>query len=459
MYFEKAGLKEIRDKNFKWGVSSSAYQTEGSFEEDGKGHSIWDVFTNRKDYRGHNANIACDFYNNFQQDLEILKSLGIPNFRFSLSWPRLMPGGNSILNSKGIDFYNRVIDKCLELNVEPWITLYHWDLPHAIEMKGGWVNRDIVSWFSEYAECSALKFGDRVKNWMVLNEPMVFTGAGYFMGVHAPGKRGLRNFLPAMHHAALAQAEGGRILKEYIADGNIGTTFSCSHIEPLRNIQKDATAAGRVDALLNRLFIEPVLGMGYPQELKIIKRVSDYMKAGDEKSMKFDFDFIGLQNYTREVVKYSLFTPYLHARIIKAADRKVPLTAMGWEVYPPAMYHVLKKFSSYPGIKKIIVTENGAAFPDTVQNGTISDDRRVEFLQKNIEQIIRAKKEGVNVDGYFVWSLTDNFEWAEGYHPRFGLVYVDFETQQRIVKSSGYWYKEFIRAFQMQNIHAELTED
>jgi beta-glucosidase len=453
MAFDKNDLREVLGKDFKWGVSTSAYQTEGSFEDDGKGHSIWDVFTNRKGYKGHNANTACDFYNNFPQDLLLLKSLGIPNFRFSLSWPRLIPGGHSISNPKGVDFYNRVIDKCLELNIEPWLTLYHWDLPQAIEAKGGWVNRDIVSWFSEYAEFCALRFGDRVKNWIVLNEPLVFTGAGYFLGAHAPGKKGLKNFLPAMHHAALAQAEGGRILKGHIPDVQVGTTFSCSHIDPFRCLQRDEAAAVRVDALLNRLFIEPVLGMGYPKELKILKRVSNHFQEGDEKLLKFDFDFIGLQNYTREVVKYSLFTPYLHAGIVKAAERKVPLTAMGWEVYPPAMYHILKKFNSYPGVKKIIVTENGAAFPDDVQNGIISDDKRLDFIQNNIEQLIRAKKEGVKVEGYFVWSLTDNFEWAEGYHPRFGLVHVNFETQQRIIKSSGYWYKELIEAFEMEHLY------
>lgn len=451
--FDKGDLREVFGKDFKWGVSTSAYQTEGSFEEDGKGHSIWDVFTNRKDYKGHNANTACDFYNTFSQDLLLLKTLGIPNFRFSLSWPRLIPGGHSISNPKGVDFYNRVIDQCLELNIEPWLTLYHWDLPHAIEIKGGWVNRDIVSWFSEYAELCAIKFGDRVKKWMVLNEPMVFTGAGYFMGVHAPGKKGLKNFLPAMHHAALAQAAGGRILKERITDAEIGTTFSCSHIDPFRNIPRDEAAAARVDALLNRLFIEPSLGMGYPEELKILKRVSDYFLSGDEKLLRFDFDFIGLQNYTREVVKYSLFTPYLHAKIVKAEKRKVPLTEMGWEVYPRAMYHILKKFNEYPGVKKIIITENGAAFPDKMENDFIMDSDRIDFLYQNIRYMAKAKKEGVKVDGYFVWSLTDNFEWAEGYHPRFGLVHVNFKTQQRIIKSSGYWYKEMISAFEQIENH------
>jgi beta-glucosidase len=453
MGFGKDDLREVLGKDFKWGVSTSAYQIEGSFEADDKGHSIWDVFTNRKDYKGHNANTACDFYNNFSQDLLLLKSLGIPNFRFSLSWPRVIPGGHSIFNPKGVDFYNRVIDHCLELNIEPWVTLYHWDLPHAIEIKGGWVNRDIVSWFSEYAELCAIKFGDRVKNWIVLNEPMVFTGAGYFMGVHAPGKKGLKNFLPAMHHAALAQAAGGRILKEHIPDAEVGTTFSCSHIDPYRNIPRDEIAAAKVDALLNRLFIEPSLGMGYPKELKILKRVSDYFLPDDEKLLKFNFDFIGLQNYTREVVKYSLFTPYLHASIVKAEKRKVPLTEMGWEIYPKAMYHILKKFNAYPGVKKIIITENGAAFTDKVENNSISDSDRIDFLRQNIEQLARAKKEGVKVGGYFVWSLIDNFEWAEGYHPRFGLVHVNFETQERIIKSSGYWYKEMIRAFEQAETH------
>lgn len=440
---------ERRDfgEEFRWGVAVSAYQIEGAHDVEGKGHSIWDIFTNKKGnvLNEHTGNTACDFYNRYNQDISLLKLLNIPNFRFSLSWPRILPSGHFYVNRKGIEYYDRLIDCCLSQGIEPWVTLYHWDLPHELELMGGWTNRDILYWFGDYAELCAKHFGDRVKKWMVLNEPMVFTGAGYFLGIHAPGKRGMKNFIPAMHHATLAMGEGGRRLREFVKDAEIGTTFSCSHIEPVSQKDKDVKAAIRVDALLNRLYIEPILGLGYPQELrKPLLSVEKYIKADDESNMPFDFDFIGIQNYTREIVKYSWWTPYLQASIVGAKERKVPHTLMKWEVYPEAIYQMLKKFHAYPNIKKLMVTENGAAFNDVVFDGRVQDSQRLQFIQDNIRQVLRAKNEGINVDGYFIWTLTDNFEWAEGFHPRFGIVHVDFDTQKRTVKESGLWYRDFL---------------
>ncbi len=435
-------------KDFYWGITTAAFQVEGSCDVDGKGASIWDTFTKKKGAikDAHHANTACDFYQVYEQDIALIKQLNIPNFRFSISWSRIMPTGEKPVNQLGIDFYNRLIDHCLANGIEPWITLYHWDLPQALEKRGGWTNRDIVSWFSEYTQVCAHYFGDRVKNWIVMNEPMVFTGAGYFLGIHAPGRTGLKNFLPAIHHAVLCMAEGGRILRRMLPDAQIGTTFSCSHVDPFSNKPRDIAAASRADALFNRLFIEPILGLGYPdKDVPVLKKLNKYIQPGDEEKMRFDFDFIGLQNYTREIIKYSLFTPYLHARLIKAEKRNVPLTTMRWEVYPQAIYHILKKFDGYTQIKNILITENGAAFPDTVTNGQVEDHKRLKYIQDNIEQIWKAKQEGVNVNGYFIWTLTDNFEWAEGYHPRFGIVHVDFDTQQRTVKASGKWYADFLK--------------
>jgi beta-glucosidase len=275
---------------------------------------------------------------------------------------------------------------------------------------------------------------------------MVFTGAGYFLGVHAPGKKGLGNFLAAAHHAAMCQAEGGRIVRGLISNSKIGTTFSYSHIEPYSQKDRDVSASIKVDALLNRLFLEPLLGMGYPtKELKILQRIERFMHAGDEDKLVFDMDFIGLQNYTREVVKHAPFMPFIKAKIVKADKRVVERTLMNWEVYPPSIYHALKRVGSYAGIKEIIITENGAAFTDEVVEGQVEDTRRVNFLKDHIEQVLLARQEGVNVQGYFVWTLTDNFEWAEGFHPRFGLVHVDFQTQKRIIKASGRWYRDFIK--------------
>lgn len=434
-------------EDFKWGVSTSAYQTEGCYNVDGKGLSIWDVFsgTKGKIYQGQTGNEACNFYHRFDEDLALMKNLNIPNFRFSFSWPRLIPSGSGAANTKGIDFYNRLIDQCLALGIEPWATLYHWDLPQELERQGGWTNRDIIHWFGDYAALCAKQFGDRVSHWMVFNEPMVFTGAGYFLGVHAPGRTGMKNFLPAMHHAAICQAEGARTLKNICPHAEVGTTFSCSHIEPYRPIERDRLAALRVDALLNRLFIEPALGLGYPvKDLKFLDGVEKHYVPGDDNLLKFDFDFIGLQNYTREIVKHSYFIPLLHADIVRAEKRKVPITLMKWEVYPNAIYQMLKKFNAYSGIRKIYVTENGAAFQDTLENGQVNDVQRVHYLKEHVRAVLKAKNEGVNVEGYFVWTFTDNFEWAEGFYPRFGLVYVDFKTQQRTVKSSGIWYREFL---------------
>lgn len=432
---------------FHWGVSTAAFQIEGAHDCDGKGLSVWDVFTKQKGKikGGHHAMQACGFYNSYTNDIGLLRDINIPNFRFSISWTRIMPNGLHPVNQAGIDYYNRVIDFMIECGIEPWVTLYHWDLPHELELKGGWTNRESIKWFSDFVAVCAEHFGDRIKNWMVMNEPSVFTGAGYFLGIHAPGRRGLNNYLKAVHHVNQATVAGAKILRNTLPNANIGTTFSCTHIEPFSDSKRDIAAAKRVDALLNRAFIEPILGLGYPEDdLPVVKKMSKYILPGDKKNMAFDFDFIGLQCYTREVVKASYFTPYVGALLVSAKKRKVPFTDMGWEVYPPAMYHLLKKFSAYKNIPKIIITENGAAFPDNIIDGEVNDVERKKYIQDNLKELLKAKAEGVNVHGYFVWSLTDNFEWAEGYHTRFGLIYVDFETQKRTVKQSGLWFRKFL---------------
>ncbi len=440
--------KDSFGDSFQWGVAASAFQTEGSPEEDGKGRSIWDTFTERKGRirGGDHARVACDFYHRYAGDIRLVSDMHIPNFRFSVSWPRIFPQGHTAINRKGIDYYERVIDQCLERGITPWVTLYHWDLPEALEARGGWTNRAIISWFAEYADTCSRAFGDRVRHWMVMNEPMGFVGAGYFLGLHAPGRKGLKNFLPAAHHAVLAMAEGGRVLRANIPEATIGTTFSCALVEPLTGTPRDYQASVRADALLNRLFLEPVLGLGYPvKELPVLRKIERYMREGDEARMNFDFDFAGLQNYTREVVRHSWLVPYLRARVVPAGKRMVPVTAMNWEIYPESLYRMIRKFDRYPQIRRILITENGAAFPDQVINKEVHDPERTSYLQQYLHQVLRARREGCRVDGYFVWSLTDNFEWAEGYAPRFGLVYVDFETQERIIKSSGKWFRSFLK--------------
>jgi beta-glucosidase len=440
-------LKSDFGPDFNWGVSTAAYQIEGGKNENGKGNSIWDEFTKikGKTFQNQNGDIACDFYRRYTHDIILMSKLNIPNFRFSLSWSRLIPKGTGNVNPQGIEFYNRVIDFCLELGIEPWITLYHWDLPSELEKKGGWTNREIIKWFSDYVELCVTYFGDRVKRWMVLNEPMVFTGAGYFLGAHAPGRKGLTSFLAAIHHSAMCQSEGGRIVRSMVKNAKVGTTFSCSLVQPQDKSVNDLVAAQRVDTLLNRLFVEPLAGLGYPvKDLKLLNRLEPFIKDGDESKLPFDMDFIGVQNYTREIIAHSYFTPLIWAQVIKADKRTVETTDMNWEVYPQSIYEMLVKFGKYKNFKEIIVTENGAAFPDVLVDGKVHDVQRIGFLQNYLQQVLKAKREGINVNGYFVWSFTDNFEWAEGYKPRFGLVYVDFATQERIVKDSGSWYSRFL---------------
>lgn len=441
--------KKLFGDDFIWGVSTAAFQVEGACDADGKSDSIWDKFTRKKGkvLNGDHAQTACDFYNRYREDIDLIKQLNIPNYRFSISWTRILPNGTGEINQEGISYYNQVINYCLQQGIEPWVTLYHWDLPHVLELKGGWTNRDVIGWFTGFVTICAQHFGDRVKHWMVMNEPAVFTGAGYFLGIHAPGRTGLRNFLPAIHHVTLSMGAGARVLRSIIPDAEIGTTFSCSYIEPFSNKQKDIDAAKRADALINRLFIEPVLGLGYPvTEVKALKGIKKYFLPGDKENLKFDFDFIGVQNYTREIVKNSWLTPYVGATLVKAEQRGVPLTVMGWEVYPPSIYEMIKQFNAYPQIKKIYITENGAAFPDEVNDGVVHDQQRVEYLKGALQQLLQAKNEGYKVGGYFIWTLTDNFEWAEGYKPRFGLVHIDFATQKRTIKASGHWYANLLQS-------------
>lgn len=448
--FKAAPLISCKDfgKDFVWGAATAAYQIEGGWNEDGKGESVWDHFTHhRKDKikTGENGDTACDFYHHYESDIELMSSMNIPAFRFSIAWSRILPSGTGVVNQKGIDFYSRLIDKCIKNGVEPWVTLYHWDIPQALQEKGGWENREVCDWFAEYVELCTKHFGDRVKNWMVFNEPMAFTALGYMLGIHAPGKVGINRFFKAAHHTVLCHGIGGRIIRKNVPDAQIGTTFSCSPVDGWKEKTANISAAKREDVLINRLFIEPVLGMGYPwKDLPALKKIEKYMLPEAAQNMAFDFDFIGVQNYTRLVTRNFAPIPLVHALDVKPKKLRHETTDMNWEIYPEGIYRILKQFAAYPNIKKLIVTENGAAFHDEVTGSGVKDPKRQKFLQDYLEQVLKAQKEGVPVKGYFVWSFMDNFEWAEGFRPRFGLVHVDFNTQKRTIKDSGLWFKEFL---------------
>ena len=435
-------------KNFEWGVVIAAAQNEGAVNADGKGQTIWDTFShsNSNIKGGGKLTIACDFYHRYKDDLLLVKALGFTVFRFSISWARILPEGTGKVNKEGLNFYHKVIDECLKLGLTPYVTLYHWDLPEELEKKGGWTNYLIIKWFTRFVTVCAEAYGDKVKNWIILNEPFAFTTLGYMLGKHAPGKTGLSNYLPAIHHTAMAQAEGGRIIRKLVPHAHIGTVFSFSQIIPYTDKKEDIAAADRLDILMNRLFIEPALGKGYPVDdsFKFLEKLHIQNKSWKyTERLRFDFDFIGLQYYFPVVVRHNSYIPIIQASEVKPVTRKVPLTAMGWEINADSFYKTIKKIWLHGGVKEIIITENGAAFKDDLKNGVIDDTERIEYFQQHLKALLKAKKEGVNIKGYFAWTLMDNFEWSEGYRPRFGLVHVDLKTQLRTIKNSGYWWRDF----------------
>lgn len=426
----------------------AAAQNEGAAHTDGKGLSIWDNFSRRqgKIKGGGKPTVACDFYHRYKDDLLLVKALGFTVFRFSISWPRILPEGIGRVNKEGIAFYHRVIDECLRLGLIPYVTLYHWDLPAALEKEGGWASHLMGKWFSRYTTLCAEEYGAKVKNWIVLNEPFGFTTLGYMLGKHAPGRISISAYMSAIHHAALAQAEGGRILRHLVPGAHIGTSFSCSEVIPRSDSPEDRAAAKRMDILMNRLFIEPALGRGYPREdFKFLEKLELHNKSWKyTERMTFDFDFIGIQNYFPVVVRHNPLIPVIQASEVRAVTRKVPHTAMGWEINPDSFYRVLKRFWLYGGVKEIIVSESGASFKDELVNGVVDDTQRIAYFREYLRALLQAKNEGVNITGYLAWTLMDNFEWAEGYHPRFGLIHVDLNTQLRTIKNSGHWFRDLL---------------
>lgn len=435
-------------KEFHWGVAISAAQNEGAVLEGGRSNSIWDVFARRKGVikKAAKPSTACDFFHRYRDDLLLVKALGFNSFRFSISWSRVLPDGSGKANPAGIAFYQELIDECYALGLTPFVTLYHWDLPQVLQAEGGWESPLVNRWFRHFAKVCAKNF-PAVKHWIVLNEPSGFTTLGHLLGIHAPGRRTMDGFLKAVHHAAIAQADGGRIVRQYIPDAKIGTSFSCSEVIPFTDSPSDIAAAKRIDLFMNRLFIEPLLGKGFPEDDRgIVQKMNRLNKSWKYASqMQFDMDFIGIQNYFPIVVKQNPFIPLIQASEVKPKDRKVPLTAMGWEINADSFQHIIRRFWKYGAIKEIMVTENGAAFKDTLQQGRVNDQPRIDYYRQYLEALLRCKREGVKLGGYFAWTLMDNFEWAEGYEARFGLVHVDLKTQLRTVKDSGFWWRDFLK--------------
>ena len=437
--------------DFKWGVAASAYQIEGAWNKDGKGPSIWDHFTHSKPHKikkRQNGDVSCNFYEHYKEDIARIKALNFDVFRFSMSWSRILPEGIGRVNQKGLDFYHRVIDRCLELGIEPWALLYHFDLPQALEDKGGWANRDVIHWFDEYTDLVTRTYGDKVKTWFAENEPIGFTIGGYLAMYHAPGYLAPNKFLKAIHHALMCQASSGRLMRKNVKDVQVGAALSCAYVRPKNQKKRHVAAAHRMNIILNRLCLEPHLGMGYPTEqFPYLDKIHRYVQADDLEQLKFDFDFIGLQNYTQFVAQHMLL-PFIWAYEQPPKKRGVPpemITEMGWEVCPEGLYKIIKQYAAYENLPPIVIAENGCALPDVVENGRVHDQRRIDFYQSYLAQVLKAKQEGVDIRGYCAWTIMDNFEWVEGFDPRFGLVHVNWETEERTIKDSGFWFQEFLK--------------
>ena len=433
--------------NFKWGAATASFQVEGAWQADGKGESIWDCFchTPGKVERGDTGDVACDHYHLWREDVALMKRLGLKAYRFSISWPRVLPDGKGQVNPAGLDFYSRLVDELLAAGITPFATLYHWDLPQALQDVGGWPDRMVTDAFCEYTDAVTRSLGDRVKNWMTINEPHIVSFLGYLDGVHAPGHTSMPEMLAAAHHVLLAHGMAVPIIRANSKDASVGIPLDHYPQIPASPSQADQEAARHSDGVLNRWFLDPLDGKGYPQDIvDSYDQPMTFIKQGDFQTMAAPLDFLGINYYFRFIAR---------AKTIPENQNQPPTvqstgeyTDMGWEVFPRGAYLLLKRLHADYSFPAFYITENGAAcadVPDT--SGQVSDPDRLSFIRRHLEQMYQAISEGVPLRGYFVWSLLDNFEWAFGYTKRFGIVYVDYETQQRIPKQSALWYSQVIR--------------
>ncbi|MEV1172238.1 GH1 family beta-glucosidase [Nonomuraea sp. NPDC049784] len=425
---------------FLWGTATAAYQIEGAVEEDGRGVSIWDTFAHEpgRIRDGHTGDVACDHYHRWREDIELMSGLGVNAYRFSIAWPRVQPQGDGPVNAQGLDFYERLVDALLERGIQPVPTLFHWDLPQALQDRGGWLKREISEKFADYAAAVADRLADRVPLWITLNEPFVHMAYGYAMGIHAPGQVLLTDALPAAHHQLLAHGLATQALRAAGAR-QVAITNNCTPVWPASQQEPDLKAADAYDILHNRLFNDPVLLGKYP-DLSAYTQSLDFLQDGDLDIIATPLDALGINYYnpTRIAAPADEMLPFSDTGITG-----YPTTAFGWPVVPDGLRELLTGLKTRYGtaLPPILITENGCSTEDTVQ-----DDARIDFLDGHIGAMRQAMAEGVDVRGYFVWSLLDNFEWAEGYHQRFGLVRVDFETQRRTPKASYRWLRDFLKA-------------
>jgi beta-glucosidase len=428
--------------DFRWGAATASYQIEGAAHERGRGESVWDRFaaTPGKVRNGDTGEIACDFYHRYREDIALMKELGLDAFRFSIAWPRVLPEGRGRVNPLGLDFYDRLVDALLEHEIEPFATLFHWDTPQALEDVGGWPARETAEAFVEYTEAVVDRLGDRVKHWLTHNEPWVCAWIGYAWGEHAPGRKSEADAVAAAHHLLLSHGWAVQAIRRSSPDAQVGIVLNLAHTYPASGSPEDEAAAWKFDGAGNRWFLDPVFRGSYPADLlERLAIVEPFVRDGDLEAMSTPIDLLGVNNYFRFVVGAGAEGPQLKS------DPEALRTDMGWEVYPDGLHALLTRVAEDYSPPAIYVTENGAAFGDVRgHDGRVHDPERTAYLQGHIGAVERAVADGVPVKGYFVWSLLDNFEWAHGYSKRFGIVYIDYPTLERVPKDSFYWYRDFI---------------
>jgi len=426
--------------DFVWGVATSSFQIEGAAGEDGKGSSIWDEFCRVPNAIADHSNgdVACDHYHRWAEDLDLIANLGVDAYRFSVSWPRVRPGGEGAWNKKGLAFYDRLVDGLLERGIKPYLTLNHWDLPAELQVNGGWSNRDTVHRFVEYASHVANLMGDRVTAITTHNEPWVMATLGYENGDFAPGVKNRATAMQASHHLLLSHGLALQAMRAQGCKSRLGIVLNQSPVVPEKDTPEDTALAILKDGKLVRWYMDPLFNKGYPQDvLDYLGGDAPELQQGDLRDIATPMDFLGVNYYSRKVASTS-------------GDWNVhkgglPFTDMGWEIYPEGLTQLLVRLHRDYTLPPIYLTENGAAFKDQIIDGKVHDSQRVDFISRHINAVGDAMLQGVDVRGYMVWSLLDNFEWASGYEKRFGIIHVDYATQKRTLKDSALWYREFLR--------------
>ncbi|ADU28569.1 GH1 family beta-glucosidase [Evansella cellulosilytica] len=440
-------------KDMRWGTATASYQIEGAANIDGRGPSIWDTFskTPGKVLNGDNGDVACDSYHRYKEDVAIMKDLGITTYRFSFAWPRVIPNGTGEVNQLGLDFYHNFIDELIANDIEPMATLYHWDLPQALQDKGGWGSRETIDAFVEYAELMFKEFNGKIKYWITFNEPWCASFLSHYGGEHAPGFTDLQLGMDAAHHMLVSHGKAVQKYRELgVKGGQIGYAPNVEWNEPYSNKQEDIDACRRAGGFFIEWFMDPVFKGSYPQFMldwfKEKEGVEPPIQDGDLEIISQPIDFLGINYYTGSVGRYvedqaaqqhSLFN---HERV----DQGYQKTDIGWNVYPEGFYNVLKYVTDLYGQVPIYITENGSCYNDEPENGVVKDDKRIDYLRQHLTALRRAMDSGVNIKGYMTWSLLDNFEWAWGYSMRFGIVHVNYRTLERTKKDSFYWYKQTV---------------